>query len=163
MTALDEIRATRLFTDVREKLTAWETELRALPEGIGTAVAEVLEANAQRHQAHVRALHQEHTAWREVQERHVAALSTATDTLQRLIILNQGLVRRTRRAYYRRMLLFVTGVLVGAAVTGGVLVYTWHSTLAPALHDLPPAETLTAAPAHHVPRCQCGASPWRHV
>ena len=163
MTALDEIRATRLFTDVREKLTAWETELRALPEGIGTAVAEVLEDNAQRQQAHVRALHQEHTAWREVQERHVAALSTATDTLQRLIALNEGLVRRTRRAYYRRMLLFVGGVLVGAAIVCGAFTYALRSTPLPALHDPPSADTRTAAPAQYVPCRQSGMAPWRTV
>ena len=163
MTALEEVRTVRLLTDVREKLTAWETELRALPEGIGTAVAEALEADAQHQQAHVQALHQEHAAWRGVQERHVATLSTATDLLHRLVALNEGLVRRYRGGLYRRVLLFVGGVLVGVAIMGGACVSTMRAMLAPALHDPPAADTRTAAPAHHVPRCQCGASPWRHV
>ena len=163
MTALDEIRATRLFTDVREKLTAWETELRALPEGIGTAVAEALEADAQRQQAHARTLHQEQTAWREVQERHVAALSTATDTLRRLVALNVGLARRYRRAFYRRVFLFALGVLVGATVMFGAVVFAVRSALPPARPDPPAAETLTATPEQHVQRHPAGPSPWRTV
>ena len=163
MTAVEELRTVRLLADVTEKLTAWEKELAAVPEGIGTAVAEALEASAQRQQAHARTLQQEQTAWREVQERHIATLSKSTDTLGRLIALNEGLVRRYRRALYRLLLVFGMGTLVGAAVTGGTFVYALRSTPAPALHDPPSAETLTASPEQYVQRRQCGASPWRMV
>ena len=150
MTALDEIRATRLLTDLAGKIPALEREVAALPEAVGKSVAEALEDSAQRHQAHARTLHQEQTAWREVQERHVAALSIATDTLQRLIALNETLMHR-RGLLYRRGFILIAGVLLGAALMFGAFVSGWLPAPDPSWRLRPPTDTRALALALSAP------------
>lgn len=142
MTAVNEQRqADPLGANLAAAVAAWERTEAALPEAIGTAVAQALEAPVQ-------AIRQE----QEVRERQVALLSTTTDTLRRLMALNKGLVRRYQCGLTRLMLVFAGGALVGATVMFGVFMYILHATPPPARPAPPSAETLAAAPAQHIPR-----------